>query len=116
MAKAAKAAAAATTEEEDLIGGEGDNSRPTKNVEVGSAAARKLKAFLTRIEKSEAEKQEWVDDIKSIYQEVKAAGYETKVVRALVKERKKDKAILEEFESLMDLYRHALGMAPAAAE
>lgn len=113
MAKASQAAEA----EEDLVGGgEGSNARPKKNVEVGSAAARKLKTYISRIEKLDSEKQTFVEDIKTVYSEIKAAGYDTKVVRRLVAERKKDAAQQQEFEAVLDLYKHALGMAPPAAE
>lgn len=116
MAKAAKAAEAG---DEDLIGGETAGevaaARPNKTVEVGSAAARKLKGYINRIERIDSERQSSVDEIKEIYKEIRAAGYETKVVRKLVGDRKKDAAQREEFEALLGLYRHALGMDPAPA-
>lgn len=118
MARKAQAAQPAD-DDEDLVGGTaGDaadaNARPNKTVEVGSAAARKLKSLIGRIEKLDGEAAGVKDDIKGIYREIKDAGYEVKVVRKLVSDRKKDAKVREEFEQLLDLYRHALGMAPAA--
>lgn len=44
-----------------------------------------------------------------IYAEAKSAGFDVKVLRRLIKERKQEPADLEEQEALLDVYRHALG-------
>lgn len=67
-----------------------------------------LKSFIERIEKLEEEKQTFVDDIKSVYGEAKASGYDTKILRAVVKLRKLDPQERAEFDQLIDTYMGAL--------
>ncbi|MEW5424635.1 DUF2312 domain-containing protein [Amorphus sp. 3PC139-8] len=76
----------------------------------GGVAADQLRAFVERIEKLEEEKQAIADDVKDVYAEAKANGYDTKILRQVVRLRKQDKAEREEQEALLDLYMHALGM------
>jgi uncharacterized protein (UPF0335 family) len=78
---------------------------------VGIAAAQ-LKSIVTRIETLEEDKKSLADDIKDVYAEAKANGFDTKTLRAVVKLRKQDKAEREEQEALLDLYLGALGMLP----
>lgn len=73
-------------------------------------AADQLRAFIERIEKLEEEKQTIADDIKDVYAEAKANGYDTKIMRTVVRLRKQDSAERQEQEALLDLYMHALGM------
>lgn len=51
------------------------------------------------------------DDIKDVYAEMKAQGFDTKAVRTIVRLRKKDQAERQEEEAILDLYKAALGMA-----
>ena len=76
-------------------------------------AADQLRAFVERIERLEEEKKALTDDIKDIYAEAKGNGYDVKVLRLVVRLRKQDSNERQEMESLLDLYLHALGMAPA---
>jgi uncharacterized protein (UPF0335 family) len=78
---------------------------------VGIAVAQ-LKSIVERIERLEEEKKALSDDIKDVYAEAKANGYDTKVLRTVVRLRKQDRAEREEHEAILDLYMHALGMAP----
>ena len=82
----------------------------------GTVAADQLRLFIERIERLEEEKKALSDDIKDVYAEAKANGYDTKVLRTVVRLRKQDRAEREEHEALLDLYLHALGMAPEAEE
>ncbi|MDQ0316806.1 DUF2312 domain-containing protein [Amorphus orientalis] len=82
----------------------------------GGVAADQLRAFVERIEKLEEEKQTIADDIKDVYAEAKANGYDTKIMRQVVRLRKQDSAERQEQEALLDLYMHALGMARPAIE
>jgi len=50
------------------------------------------------------------NDIKDIYAEAKSAGFDVKVLRQLIRIRKQEAAEVEEQESLLDVYRRALGM------
>ncbi len=76
-----------------------------------STAADRLKAFLDRIERLEAERTDLGDDVKAVYAELKADGFDPKVVRAMIKRRKKDPAELAEAETLLHSYMVAAGMA-----
>ena len=80
-----------------------------------SFAKDQLKTIVERIERLEEEKQALADDIKEVYAEAKANGFDTKTLRTVVRLRKQDAAERAEQETLLDLYMHALGMAVAAA-
>lgn len=73
-------------------------------------AADRLHSLIERIERLEEERKQLGDDIKDIYAEAKSAGFDVKVMRQLIRERKKDPADVEEHETLLEVYRRALGM------
>ena len=77
---------------------------------VGGVAADRLRSLIERIERLEEERKALGSDIKDIYAEAKSAGFDVKVVRQLITIRKKEPAEVEEAETLLDLYRRALGM------
>ncbi|MCT4656432.1 MAG: DUF2312 domain-containing protein [Cohaesibacter sp.] len=79
----------------------------------GGVAADQLRAFVERIERLEEEKKAIADDIKDVYAEAKGNGYDVKVMRQVVRLRKQDSNERQEMEALLDLYLHALGMAPS---
>lgn len=76
-----------------------------------TVAAGQLRAFIERVERLEEEKKTISDDIKEVYAEMKATGFDTKAVRTIVRLRKKDQAERQEEEAMIDLYKNALGMA-----
>ena len=78
---------------------------------IGGVARDHLKAFVSRIERLEEDKKAIADDIKEVYGEMKATGFDTKAVRTIVRLRKKDQAERQEEEAILDLYKAALGMA-----
>ena len=80
---------------------------------TGGVAADQLRAFVERIERLEEEKKALNDDIKDVYAEAKGNGYDVKVMRQVIQMRKQDSNERQEAESLLDLYLHALGMAPS---
>lgn len=82
----------------------------------GGVAADQLRALVERIERLEEEKKALNDDIKDIFAEAKGNGYDVKVLRQIIRLRKQDSNEREEMEALLDLYLHALGMAPATDE
>ena len=84
----------------------------TTEANTGGIAAAQLRTIVERIERLEEEKKTISDDIKDVYLEAKANGYDTTILRTVVRLRKKDSAEREEQETLLDLYMHALGMAP----
>ena len=83
-----------------------DNDTPTSD----SVAAGQLRAIIERIERLEEDKQAIADDIKDVYAEAKANGYDTKILRQVIRIRKQDKSEREEMEALLELYMQALGM------
>ncbi len=82
----------------------------------GSIAAGQLKSLIERIERLEEEKQTIAADIREVYAEAKANGFDTKVMRQVVRIRKQDSAERQEEEAIRDLYLHALGMVSDTAE
>ncbi|MCR4283502.1 MAG: DUF2312 domain-containing protein [Bauldia sp.] len=80
-----------------------------------SFAKEQLRSVVERIERLEEEKQALADDIKEVYAEAKANGFDTKTLRQVVRLRKQDVAERQEREALLDLYMHALGMVQAEA-
>ena len=70
-----------------------------------------LKSFVERIERLEEEKASIAGDVKEVYAEAKAQGFDTKVLRKVVALRKRDAADRREEEEIMDLYLQALGMS-----
>jgi uncharacterized protein (UPF0335 family) len=70
----------------------------------------RLRSIVERIERLEEERKTLGGDIKDIYVEAKSAGLDPKVLRQLIAIRKKEAAEVEEAETLLDIYRRALGM------
>jgi uncharacterized protein (UPF0335 family) len=81
-----------------------------------SVAQDQLRAFVERIERMEEEKKAIADDIKEIYAEAKGNGFDTKVLRQVIRIRKQDRAERLEQEAILDLYLAALGMQAAPSE
>ena len=74
-------------------------------------AEGQLKSLVERIERLEEEKKATSGDIKEVYAEAKANGFDTKIIRKVIALRKRDAAEREEEESLVELYLNALGAA-----
>jgi uncharacterized protein (UPF0335 family) len=70
-----------------------------------------LKAIVERVERLEEEKKAISDDIRDVYAESKASGFDVKALRTIVRLRKMEASEREEQEAILDTYRHALGMA-----
>lgn len=73
-------------------------------------AGQQLLAYIERIESVRAEKKQLSDDEKSIFAEAKAAGFNPKRIRNVLKRRSVKQADLEEAEAELDVYLHAIGM------
>ena len=84
----------------------------TKKADVGGITAGQLKAFIERIERLEEEKSGIGQDIKDVFAEAKANGFDPKIMKLVLRIRKMDSQEREEQEELLDLYCSALGMAP----
>ncbi|MBP0464590.1 MULTISPECIES: DUF2312 domain-containing protein [Neoroseomonas] len=81
-----------------------------EGTEVGGIAADRLRSIIERVERLEEEKKALSSDIKDIMAEAKSAGFDVKVIRQILRIRKQEPADVEEQETLLDLYRRALGM------
>ncbi|MGE7367683.1 DUF2312 domain-containing protein [Neorhizobium sp. NPDC001467] len=77
-------------------------------------ARDQLRAFIERIERLEEEKKTIADDIKDVYGEAKAMGYDTKIMKKVIALRKKDDQERMEEDLILDTYLSALGMIPGA--
>lgn len=73
--------------------------------------AGRLRSFVERIERLDEEKRALADDMKDVFAEAKAAGYDVKVMRQVIKLRKMDAEKYQELEALLDIYKTALGMS-----
>lgn len=76
----------------------------------GNVAADQLRLFLERIERLEDEKKGIGDDIKDVYLEAKANGYDTKIMKAVVRIRKMPAHERQEYDAVLATYLSALGM------
>lgn len=79
--------------------------------DAGATARQQLRSFVERIERLEEDKKLIADDIKDVYGEAKANGYDTKVLRRVIAIRKQDQNDRLEQEAILETYLHALGMA-----
>ncbi len=76
----------------------GDNSNP------------RLKSFMERVERLLGEKDAIGADVREVYAEAKADGFDTKIMRKVIALRRMSDADRQEQQALIDTYMHALGM------
>jgi uncharacterized protein (UPF0335 family) len=87
-----------------------DDASFDANVEVLNATAQgRLKTIIERIERLEEDKAAIMADLKEVYAEAKGEGFDSKIIRKVVRMRKQDKAKRLEEEALIDLYLSAIG-------
>ena len=86
-----------------------DDSQDNQGVVAGGIAADRLRSIIERVERLEEERKALSGDIKDIYSEAKSAGFDVKVIRMIIRLRKQDPSEVEEQETLLDIYRRALG-------
>ena len=73
-------------------------------------AADQLRLFIERVERLEEEKKGIADDVKDVYAEAKANGYDVSTMKKIVNLRKMDKNARDESDALLETYRNALGL------
>jgi len=78
--------------------------------ETGGIAADRLRSLIERIERLEEEKKALGSDIRDIFAEAKSAGFDTKIMRSILKLRKMNAADRDEQEFLLDTYKKALDL------
>ncbi|TCD04781.1 DUF2312 domain-containing protein [Erythrobacteraceae bacterium CFH 75059] len=77
---------------------------------MADATDDRLRLLIERIERLEEEKKGTADDIRDVYAEAKAVGYDTKIMRQIVRLRKMKPNDREEQETILETYKNALGM------
>ena len=85
-------------------------SETNKPGDVGGITAAQLRAYLERIEALEQEKAEIATAVREVFAEAKANGFETKIMRQVLKLRKLDPHDRAEQEALLELYCRAVGL------
>ena len=83
--------------------------------DVAGIAGERLRSLIERIERLEEERRALTADIREVYAEAKGNGFDVKTMRQIVRLRRLDKDDLDEQETLLDVYKRALGMLPPAA-
>jgi uncharacterized protein (UPF0335 family) len=84
----------------------------SETISTTTVAADQLKSVIERVERLEEEKKEVAEQIKEVYAEAKANGFDAKTIRKVVSLRKLGTEERQEEEALLDLYLSALGMLP----
>lgn len=77
---------------------------------MADATDNRLRLLIERIERMEEEKKGISDDIRDVYAEAKATGYEPKIIRRVVQLRKMNPDDRAQFEAELDTYKAALGL------
>lgn len=96
---------------EDMRGHNSRNSGDDITSDASTIAVGQLRAYIERIERLEEEKKTIGDDIKDVYAELKGSGFDSKIVRMIIKMRKKEDHERQEEEAMLQLYMDALGMS-----
>lgn len=88
------------------------NEMNDESFSTTAVAAGQLRSIIERIERLEEEKKAVAEQIKEVYAEAKANGFDTKTLRKVITLRKRSTEERQEEEALLDLYLSALGMLP----
>lgn len=83
---------------------------PVIDMPTAESAAKRLRAFIDRVERLEEEKAGIAADVREIYAEAKGTGFDPRIMRMIVKLRKMDAESRREQEELLNLYKSALGL------
>lgn len=85
-------------------------------IDVHGLSAEQLTSFIQRVERLEEERSDISENIKLVFQEAKATGFDIKALKEIIKLRKKSADEVEQEEFMLDLYKRAIGMLPALDE
>lgn len=77
---------------------------------AGATSDEQLRLFIERIERQEEEKKGVADDIRDTYSEAKSQGYDTKIMRQVIRLRRMNAHDRKEMEAILDAYKAALGI------
>ena len=78
---------------------------------IAGVSGTQLRQLIERIENLEEQKAHISEDIREVFSESKAMGFDTKVMRQIIKLRKMDHDERQEQEELLDIYRNAVGLS-----
>lgn len=87
-----------------------DDFLDTSPEKMAKAHNQRLRLFIERIERMAEEKKAIADDMKDVFLEAKSSGYDTKIMREMLRLRKMEPHHLTEFDALVDTYRAELGI------
>jgi uncharacterized protein (UPF0335 family) len=87
-----------------------DDIEDAEETAPANVSGARLKSFLERVERLEEEKKALAEDIRDVYSEAKATGFEPKIIRKIVALRKTNLEKRREEQELLDLYMSAIGM------
>ncbi|MBS1055153.1 DUF2312 domain-containing protein [Gluconobacter kondonii] len=87
-----------------------EDVQDNQGVIAGGIAADRLRSIIERVERLEEERKALSGDIRDIFAEARSAGFDVKVVRTIIRLRKQEPAEIEAQETLLQIYRRALGM------
>jgi uncharacterized protein (UPF0335 family) len=79
--------------------------------DVGGVSGTRLKSFIERVERLEEEKAAIAEDVRDVYGEAKATGFDPKIMRKIVSLRKSNLEKRREEQELLELYMSAIGMS-----
>jgi uncharacterized protein (UPF0335 family) len=77
----------------------------------GTVAADQLRLFVERIERLHEERRGLADDVRDVFAEAKANGFDPKIMREILRLRKMEPHTRQEWDAVVDTYRAALGLA-----
>lgn len=80
------------------------------NSQINETTREKLRQTVAKIERLEEEKKEVAEQIREVYAEAKAVGFDTKILRKIIQVRKIDRAEYEEQQMVFESYAVALGL------
>lgn len=81
-----------------------------QKVRGNGVVAGQLRGFIARLERLAEERAQLSDDTKAVMAEAKAQGYDTKIIRLLLRERQRDENEISEEQAMLALYRDAMGI------
>lgn len=92
------------------MSGVGHNSGSGEVESSNDVISNQLRLFIERIERLEEEKKGIADDIRDVYGEAKSNGYDTKIMRQIIRLRKMETHDRQEMDAILNTYREALGI------
>lgn len=87
-----------------------DAENEAGDLDLHQHARNRLRSLIERVERMNEEIKALQSDRKDIFAEAKSAGFDTLIMRSIIKRRQLDPATRDEMDSMLDLYEKELGM------